>query len=304
LTLFLQKESEFQGNALTKRTSTMCGGSAPPEPTERRSSVLLAIDIGNTNIHMGLWQGDAWRTSWRARTVENKMPDEYAVLVRNYFDSADVGYGAISGVVLSSVVPPLTLAFTELSRRYLNQDALVITHETQTGVTIDIDQPEQAGADRIVNTAAVVALHEYPAIVIDFGTATTFDVVSKDGAYVGGAIAPGISLAHDALVNRAAKLHKVDLVPPPQAIGRNTIHAMQSGVFWGYVGLVEGLVARLRQTLAADDDLPPESIRVIATGGLAPVFSEHTNVIDTLAPELTLNGLRIIHAYHHKKHPV
>ena len=266
--------------------------------------MLLAIDIGNTNIHMGLWQGDTWRISWRARTVENKMPDEYAVLVRNFFDSADVGYGAISGVVLSSVVPPLTLAFRELSQRYLHQEALVVTHETQTNVTINIDQPEQAGADRIVNTAAVVALHEYPAIVIDFGTATTFDVVSKAGAYVGGAIAPGISLAHDALVSRAAKLHKVDLVPPPQAIGKNTIHAMQSGVFWGYVGLVEGLVARLRQTLAADDDIAPERIRVIATGGLAPVFSEHTNIIDTLAPELTLNGLRIIHDYHHKKHPV
>ena len=266
--------------------------------------MLLAIDIGNTNIHMGLWQGDTWRISWRARTVETKMPDEYAVLVRNFFDSVDVGYGAISGVVLSSVVPPLTLAFSELSRRYLNQEALVVTHETQTGVKIQIDQPEQAGADRIVNTAAVVALHQYPAIVIDFGTATTFDVVSSQGAYIGGAIAPGITLAHDALVSRAAKLHKVDLVPPPQPIGKNTIHAMQSGIFWGYVGLVEGLVARLRQTLAADDDIAPDSIQVIATGGLAPVFSEHTAVIDTLAPELTLNGLRIIYAHNREAHRV
>lgn len=265
--------------------------------------MLLAIDIGNTNIHLGLWQEDTWRISWRARTVENKMPDEYAVLVRNFFDSADVGYGAISGVVISSVVPPLTLAFSELSRRYLQQEPLIVTHETRTGVTINIDQPEQAGADRIVNTAAVVALHTYPAIVIDFGTATTFDVVSKAGAYIGGAIAPGIALAHDALVNRAAKLHKVDLIPPPQAIGKNTIHAMQSGVFWGYVGLVEGLVARLRQNLAETDAIPPESVRVIATGGLAPVFSEHTAVIDTIAPELTLNGLRIIYEHNRETHP-
>jgi type III pantothenate kinase len=253
---------------------------------------------------MGLWQGDTWRISWRARTVENKMPDEYAVLVRNFFDSADVGYGAISGVVISSVVPPLTLAFKELSRRYLQQDPLIVTHETQHSIRIEIDQPEQAGADRIVNTAAVIALHDYPAIVIDFGTATTFDVISTAGAYVGGAIAPGISLAHDALVSRAAKLHKVDLVPPPRAIGKNTIHAMQSGVFWGYVGLVEGLVARLRQTLAADDEIAPDSIQVIATGGLAPVFSEHTDIIDKLAPELTLNGLRVIYEHHRAAHSV
>lgn len=251
--------------------------------------MLLAIDIGNTNIHLGLWQGNGWRLSWRARTVENKMPDEYAVLVRNFLDTADVGYGAITGVIISSVVPPLTLAFRELSQRYLHQEPLVVTHQTQTGVKVAIDQPEQAGADRIVNAAAVVALYSYPAIVIDFGTATTFDVVSADGEYVGGAIAPGISVAHDALVSRAARLHKVDLVPPENPIGSNTIHAMQSGIFWGYVGLIEGLVTRLKASLNREETV------VIATGGLSALFQKHTDMIDTIAPELTLDGLRVIY---------
>ncbi len=251
--------------------------------------MLLAIDIGNTNVHLGLWNGDGWRLSWRARTVADKMPDEYAVLVRNFLDTADVGYGAITGVIISSVVPPLTLAFSELTRRYLNQEPLVVRHDTNTGVKIDIDQPEQAGADRIVNAAAIVAKHTYPAIVIDFGTATTFDVISKDGALIGVAIAPGVGVAHDALVSRAARLHKVDLVPPPSPIGRNTIHAMQSGIFWGYVGLVEGIVKRIK------DDMPDEKVQVYATGGLAVIFNQHTDVIDQILPELTLDGLHAIY---------
>lgn len=251
--------------------------------------MLLAVDVGNTNIHLGLWDGDSWRLSWRMRTVENKMPDEYAVLVNNFLNTAQVGSGAISQVIISSVVPPLTRAFTELTQRYLKIDPLVVNHETKTGISIAIDQPEQAGADRIVNSAAVAALYTCPAIVIDFGTATTFDVVSSDGNYVGGAIAPGIGLAHDALVSRAAKLHKIDLLPPPDAIGKNTIHAMQAGIFWGYVGLVEGLVARLKQSLNED------AVQVYATGGLAILFNEHTNVIDRIVPELTLDGLRVIY---------
>ncbi|MCU0498728.1 MAG: type III pantothenate kinase [Anaerolineae bacterium] len=250
-------------------------------------SGLLAIDIGNTNIHLGLWAEGQWALSWRARTVADKMSDEYAVLVRNFLNSADVN--AISGVVIGSVVPPLTAAFVELVRRYHRLEPLVVTSKINTGVKIAIDQPEQAGADRIVNAAAIMALHRCAAIVIDFGTATTFDVVTANGEYRGGAIAPGIGVAHDALVSRAARLHKVDLVPPPHAIGGNTIHAMQSGIFWGYVGLVEGLVARIRAEMTDDP------VKVIATGGLAPLFKEHTTVIDEIASELTLDGLRVIY---------
>lgn len=259
--------------------------------------MLLAIDIGNTNIHLGLWGGEAWRLSWRARTVENKMPDEYAVLVRNFLDTADVGAGAITSVVVSSVVPPLTSAFTELSQRYLHQEPIIVRHDTPTGVKIEVDQPQQVGADRIVNAAAIVAMHRYPAIAIDFGTATTFDVISAEGALIGVAIAPGIGVAHDALVGRAAQLHKVDLEPPPSPIGKNTIHALQSGIFWGYIGLIEGLVKRIK------DELDDEAVTVYATGGLATIFDKHTDVIDEILPELTLDGLRAIYALNQQKNP-
>lgn len=260
--------------------------------------MLLAFDIGNTNIHMGVWQNNVWRLSWRARTVTDKMPDEYGVLVRNFLSSADVGNGAITGVVIGSVVPVLTMTFHELVVRYFRCEPVLVSGKMDIGIPIEIDQPEQAGADRLANAAAVVALYGGgPAIVVDFGTATNFDVVSEKNAYIGGAIAPGIGAAHDSLVSRAAKLHKVDIEPPPDAIGRNTIHAMQSGIFLGYVGLVEGLVKRIKESLKSD------RVKVIGTGGLAPLFEQHTRVIETTAPELTLDGLRVIYDYQQKKLP-
>lgn len=252
---------------------------------------LLAIDIGNTNVHLGLRQNDHWALSWRARTVPDKMPDEYAVLVRNFLGSAGLTYEAVTGVVIGSVVPSLTLAFVEVAERYLERQPLIVNAYTNIGIRIDIDQPEQAGADRYINAAAVAALHGGPAIVVDFGTATTFDVVGADGAYRGGAIAPGINLAHDALVSRAARLHKIDLQPPPSVIGRNTIHAMQSGIFLGYVSLIEGMVARIKAAMPE----PDETIKVIATGGLSALFQQNTPVIDLIEPELTLEGLRVIY---------
>jgi type III pantothenate kinase len=252
--------------------------------------MLLAIDIGNTNIHMGVYQNGGWTLCWRARSVVGKMPDEYAVLIRSFLNNADIGWKAITGVILSSTVPPLTSAFAELVERYTNLKPLIVTHKTKTGVKVDVDQPQQVGPDRIVNAAAVQALYGGPAIVVDFGTATTFDVVGADGAYKGGAIAPGIHSAHDALVERAARLHKVDLVPPPDPVGRNTIHAMQSGIFWGYVSLVDGLLKRIKASMG------DEEIKVIGTGGLASLFQQHTEGIDTIAPQLTLDGLRVIHA--------
>ncbi|MDX1991899.1 MAG: type III pantothenate kinase [bacterium] len=262
--------------------------------------MLLACDVGNTNIHLGLWDGNSWALNWRARTVHDKMPDEYAVLVRNFLNSADVGYKAIHGVVIGSVVPALTRTFIELVQRYLNLEP-VIVNATTASIPVMIDQPEQAGADRIANAAAVVALHGGgPAIVVDFGTATNFDVVSVENAYIGGAIAPGIGVAHDALVSRAARLHKIDLMPPPDAIGANTIHAMQSGIFWGYVALIEGLTQRIRTSLEKRGT-NGKSIRVIATGGLAVLVNEHTDVFDLIAPELTLDGLRVI--YEHARQP-
>ena len=251
--------------------------------------MLLAIDIGNTNIHLGLWDGDAWRLSWRARTVALKMTDEYAVLARNFLDTAGVDLQTISAICLSSVVPSLTATFQDLSRRYLKLEPLTVNSSSRLGIEIAIDMPEQAGADRLCNAVALSQLFGAPAISVDFGTSTNFDVLSADNEYIGGVIAPGIRLAHDALVSRAAQLHKVDLAPPPNPIGRNTIHAMQSGIFWGYVGLIEALLGRLLAQLDS------AATTVVATGGMAPVFKEHVARIDHVAPELTLDGLRLIY---------
>lgn len=253
---------------------------------------LLAVDIGNTNITLGLWQNDRWAMHWRARTVAEKMPDEYAVLMRNFLHGAELRRRAVNAVAISSVVPALTGAWVELAERYFDLEPLVVTHRTDTGVRVAIDQPEQAGADRIVNAAAAHVLYGGAAIVVDFGTATTFDIVTADGAYRGGAILPGIGLSHDALVARAARLHKVDLEPPPSPIGTNTIHAMQSGLFWGYVALIEGMVVRLKAAMR--DQFGETDVRVIGTGGLSALFEQHTQAIDLTAPQLTLDGLRII----------
>ena len=257
--------------------------------------MLLAFDIGNTNIHMGLWQEDQWRLSWRARTVAEKMPDEYAVLVRNFLTTADVGYRAISGVIISCVVPTLTPAFKELVKRYFEIDPIIVQSTSKLGIKIAIDIPEQAGADRLCNAVAMSKIYGAPAVSVDFGTSTNFDVLSANNEYIGGALAPGINLAHDALVSRAAKLHKVDLVPPPKPIGTNTIHAMQSGIFWGYVGMIDGILTRIKEQLNSDQT------KVIATGGLAPIFKEHIAMIEHIAPELTLDGLRFIYEMNNGK---
>jgi len=258
--------------------------------------VLLAIDIGNTNIYLGLWHNERWQITWRARTVRDKMPDEYAVLTRNFLSSADLGFRAVSSVIISSVVPPLTLAFTEMVETYLEFEPLVVTHETETGIKVAIPQPEQAGADRIVNTAAAQAIYGGPAIVVDFGTATTFDVLNENREYCGGAITTGIGVAGDALVSRAARLPTVDLKPPPNPIGKNTIHAMQSGLFWGYVGLIEGLTTRIKHSMETE-----KPIQVIGTGGLARVFHQHTDALDVVDLNLTLAGLRVIYQLNAEK---
>lgn len=251
--------------------------------------MLLAVDIGNTNIHIGLHQGGAWVQTWRARTDADKMPDEYAVLVRSFLDEAGLAFDAVAAMIVGSVVPRLTGAFVELGERYLKCTPRVVgAPGVDPGIRVEVDHPAEVGADRIVNAAAAHRLFGGPAIVVDFGTATTFDVVTRDGAYAGGAIAPGIGLSHDALVARAARLYKVELAPPPSPIGRNTAHALQSGLFLGYVAMIEGMVARLRAAMGE-----PQA-KVIATGGLAPLFAEHTPAIDHIAPLLTLDGLRLI----------
>ena len=249
--------------------------------------VLLCVDIGNTNIVLGLYDGEELVTHWRIATDHQKMADEYAMLILDLFQRAGQDPAGVGGLVIASVVPPLTSTFEELFRRYLGHEPLVVKASTHSGVRILLDSPQELGSDRAVN--AVAAYHRYggPACVVDFGTATTFDAISAGGDYLGGAIAPGIGIAAEALFQRTSKLPRTDLVRPPAAIGKNTVHAMQSGLLFGYVGLVEGLVARFRA------ELGPE-MKVIATGGLARLIAAETDVIDAVEPWLTLEGLRLI----------
>jgi len=249
--------------------------------------MLLTIDVGNTNITIGLYQGQTLGPRWRVRTVHERTSDEYGLQILGFLDHAQVNVTQVSAIAMASVVPPLTGTFVQACERYLDRTPLVVDAGVKTGVPVRYDDPRQVGADRVVDAAAVQQLYGGPACCVDFGTATTFDAISASGDYLGGAIAPGIEIAATALFQRAAKLPRVDLVRPPAAIGRNPTHSMQSGLLFGYVGLVEGMVARFRAELGAD-------MKVIATGGLAEVIARETSVIQIVAPWLTLDGLRIV----------
>jgi type III pantothenate kinase len=250
--------------------------------------MLLAIDIGNTNITLGLYQGETLGPRWRLATDHERMPDEYGITLVHLFQHAGHTPAEVEAVVVASVVPPLTSTFTQACRQYLDKEPLVVDAGVKTGVRVRYEDPRQVGADRVADAAAVRKLYGGPACIVDFGTGTTFDAVSAEGDYLGGAIAPGIGIAAEALFQRTAKLPRVDLVRPPAAIGRNTVHSMQSGLLFGYVGLVEGMVARFRAELGP-------TMKVIGTGGLAEVIVRETEVIDIVAPWLTLDGLRIIY---------
>ena len=249
--------------------------------------MLLVVDIGNTNITLGLYDGDQPGPRWRLATAHDRMPDEYGIQLLGLLTHSHVSLDSITGVCMASVVPPLTGKFQETCRRYLLRDPLIIGAGVKTGVRIRVDYPQGVGADRVADAAAVKHLYGGPACVVDFGTATTFDAVSAAGDYLGGAIAPGIGIAAEALFTRTAQLPRVDLVRPPTVIGRNTVHAMQSGLILGNVSLVEGMVRRFREELGAE-------MKVIATGGLAETIAQETDVIQIIAPWLTLDGLRVI----------
>lgn len=249
--------------------------------------MLMTIDIGNTNISLGVYQGDVLGPSYRVSTDHQRMPDEYGLQLDGLLKHGGLDPEDISGVCLASVVPQLTGVFIQACQEYLNLNPLVVDAGVKTGVRILYETPKAVGADRIVDAAAVQHLYGGPACVVDFGTGTTFDAISREGDYLGGAIAPGIGIAADALFRRAAKLPKVELNTPPSVIGKNTPHAMQSGLIFGYVGLVEGMVARFKHELGSD-------MKVIATGGLTDIIAAETEVIDIVAPWLTLDGLRII----------
>ena len=250
--------------------------------------MLLAIDIGNTNIILGVFDGDKLKASWRIVTGIHRMPDEYASLILHLFDHEGIKPPQITDAVLCSVSPPLVTVFEEACKRYFKISPLVVESGVKTGVRICMDNPREVGADRIVNAVAVHQLYGGPVIVIDLGTATTFDVVSEAGDYLGGAIAPGIAIATEALFNRTAVLPFVELIHPKRVIGTNTVMAMQSGIVFGYVGLIEGIVTRIQQELGY-------KTQVIATGGYAKLLANETKIIEEINPDLTLIGLRLIH---------
>jgi type III pantothenate kinase len=249
--------------------------------------MLLTIDIGNTNLTLGLYEGGKLGAHWRLATDHNRMPDEYGLQFLGLLQNAGKTLTDIEGISLASVVPPLTGRVIQACREYLKQEPLVVDAGVKTGIKVRYEDPKAVGADRICDAVAVMKLYGGPACVVDFGTATTFNAVTKDGEYLGGAITAGINLAAEALYTRAAKLPHIDLQVPPSVIGRNTVHAMQSGLLFGYVSMVEGMVARFRAELGKD-------MKVVATGGLAEVVAKETQVIDIIAPWLTLEGLRLI----------
>jgi type III pantothenate kinase len=250
--------------------------------------MLLTIDIGNTNIKFGVYEGETLRSYWRVATERLKLADEYAALIANLFGLSDLKLGDITGCAISCVVPPLTGQFRRLARDYLHLEPVVIGPDVRTGLRFAIDTPRELGSDRVANSLAATHRHGTPVISIAFGTATAFDVVDHDGVYIGGAIAPGIGISADALFQRAARLYQVELAPPPQPIGKNTVHYMQSGLILGYAGLVEGLVRRMQDQL-------DRSCAVVATGGLADVIAGQTDAISAVDPYLTLEGIRLIY---------
>jgi len=250
--------------------------------------MLLAIDIGNTNIDVGLFKGEELYTNWDLATDVYKTSDEYAVILLSLLKQQGLSTADIDQAVICSVSPPLVPVFRELCQRYLNITPLLVEAGVKTGVSILMDNPREVGPDRIVNAVGGHHLYGGPLIVIDLGTATTFDVVSEKGDYLGGAISPGIKVATESLFQRTAKLPRVELIRPKRVIGRDTITAMQSGFIFGYVGLIEGMISRIQKELGTNT-------RVIATGGYADLLAEETKVIEIVDPYLTLIGLRVIH---------
>jgi type III pantothenate kinase len=249
--------------------------------------MLLVLDIGNANVKLGAFQGDDLVASWRIATDARRMPDEYGLLLLGLLQARGIERTAIRSAALCSVVPPLTTVFEEAIRTYLGTSTLVVGEGTKTGIRILYDSPRDVGADRVVAASAAYHLYGGPAIIVEFGTATVFDAVTREGDYPGGAIHPGLQVAAEALFTTTSQLRRVQLARPNAAIGRNTIAAIQSGVVLGHVGLVEGMVARFKAELGQD-------ARVIGTGGLVGLVAAETNIFTAVSEHLILEGLRLI----------
>lgn len=250
--------------------------------------MLLVIDVGNTNTVLGLYEGDELVRDWRIRTVVDHTVDEYGMLIYNLYKNSKIKPKAIKAIIISCVVPPMLNILEPLCRKYFNVKPIIVEPGIKTGMPILYDNPREVGADRIVNAVAAYEKYGGDIIVVDFGTATTFDYVSKKGEYMGGCIAPGIMISSEALFSKAAKLPRVEISKPKSVIGKDTVSSMQAGILYGYAGLVDGLVQRIKEEVKSDP-------RVIATGGLARIIASETKSIQIVDEMLTLEGLRILY---------
>lgn len=250
--------------------------------------MILVVDVGNTHTVIGLYQGKKLTHHWRLLTESERTADEYGVVLRSLFSSADLMFSAVQGIVVSSVVPPMNTMTEELVHKYFRLAPLMVGPGVKTGMPILYDNPREVGADRIVNAVAAYERYHDATIVVDFGTATTFDYITKAGEYLGGAIVPGVGISLDALFHKTAKLYRVEMAKPPHVVGRNTVHAIQSGIFYGYTALVDGMVERIQKEHRT-------KARVIATGGFAQLIAKESTSIEEEDEFLTLEGLRILY---------
>ena len=261
-----------------------------PSDLKETTIMLLAIDTGNTHTVIGVFEAEKLQHQWRVQTDRDKTADELASLFFDLFSLEKITFDDIQSVIIACVVPPILPAFISFCTKYIHITPLMVNDTMNTGITILTDRPEEVGADRIVNAVAGFEQYKSPLIIVDFGTAITFDCVSAHGEYLGGAIAPGLAISLDALGLRTAKLPRVDIsTPPDKPIGTNTVSAIKSGILYGYAGLVDGLVARLRE------EFKPTTPKVIATGGMAELIAPYAESIEYVNPMLTLEGLRLLH---------
>ncbi|MED4080439.1 type III pantothenate kinase [Halalkalibacterium halodurans] len=250
--------------------------------------MILVIDVGNTNTVLGVYQDETLVHHWRLATSRQKTEDEYAMTVRSLFDHAGLKFQDIDGIVISSVVPPMMFSLEQMCKKYFHVTPMIIGPGIKTGLNIKYDNPKEVGADRIVNAVAAIELYGYPAIVVDFGTATTYCLINEKKQYAGGVIAPGIMISTEALYHRASKLPRIEIAKPKQVVGTNTIDSMQSGIFYGYVSQVDGVVKRMKAQAESEP-------KVIATGGLAKLIGTESETIDVIDSFLTLKGLQLIY---------